>query len=138
MRWSQHATAPGLAIPGDAGFSRRSGHVDYQYSRSAALAACRCASYGSNMSEASTGREAPLHPWRPIPGPVDRESFFAAQARNRRATWRLGAVGVLAVLLMGIPLSVVVSPLVWAAFFLLNDIVNRITPTPDLLRRRMI
>jgi hypothetical protein len=28
----------------------------------------------------------------PIPGPADREHFLAAQARNRRATWRLSAL----------------------------------------------
>ncbi len=41
---------------------------------------------------------------------------------------------IVAVLLMGIPLSVVVSPLVWALVFLINDIANRFIPTPDLLR----
>src|SRR6266542_2107267 len=86
------------------------------------------------MPQTSAERGAPLQPWRPVPGPVDRESFFAAQARNRRATWRLAAVCIVAVLLMGIPLSVVVSPLVWALVFLINDIANRFIPTPDLLR----
>ena len=86
------------------------------------------------MSQPSTGRDPPVQPWRPIPGPVDRESFFAAQARNRRATWRLAAACLIAVLLMGIPLSVVVSPLVWTVFFVANDLVNRLVPTPDLLR----
>jgi Zn-dependent protease with chaperone function len=68
-----------------------------------------------------------------VPGPADREHFFAAQARNRRATWRLTALAVLGVLLMGVPMSVVISPLLYAAFFVLNDVVNLVVPTPNLL-----
>ncbi len=68
-----------------------------------------------------------------VPGPADREHFLAAQARNRRATWRLTALAPLAVVLMGVPMSVVISPLVYAALFVLNDAVNLVVPTPDLL-----
>jgi len=52
---------------------------------------------------------------RPIPGPVDREDFFAAQARNRRAAWQLAAVSWLAIALMAIPLAMVVSPPLFGA-----------------------
>jgi Zn-dependent protease with chaperone function len=68
-----------------------------------------------------------------IPGPVDRESFFAAQARNRRTTWRLTAVCCLAVLLLGVPLSAVLSPLIYGMVFLGADFLNLLRPTPDLL-----
>jgi Zn-dependent protease with chaperone function len=67
-----------------------------------------------------------------IPGPADRESFFAAQARNRRATWRLTALCILAVLILGVPLSAVISPLLYGAAFLTADAVNLATPVPDL------
>jgi Zn-dependent protease with chaperone function len=68
---------------------------------------------------------------------VDRESFFAAQARNRRATWRLTAMCVVAVLILGLPLSAVLSPLIYGAFFLGVDVVNLVKPTPNLLERAL-
>jgi Zn-dependent protease with chaperone function len=68
-----------------------------------------------------------------VPGPADREQFFAAQARNRRAAWRLAALTALAVALMGVPMSAVISPLVYATLFVLNDLVALAFPTADLL-----
>ncbi len=59
--------------------------------------------------------------------------FFAAQWRHRRATWRLSAASAVSVALMGLPLSVVVSPLILAVVFVLNDLIDLATPTPDLL-----
>ncbi len=53
-------------------------------------------------------------PWRPIPGPVDRESFEDAQRRHRRSSWRWTIACAAAVALMGVPLSAVISPLVVA------------------------
>jgi Zn-dependent protease with chaperone function len=64
-----------------------------------------------------------------VPGPADREHFFAAQARNRRATWRLTALCLLGVALMGIPMSAVVTPLVYVGVVLLTDLVNLVVPT---------
>lgn len=68
-------------------------------------------------------------PWRSVPGPADRESFFAAQARNRRATWRLTGLCRLGVALMGIPMSAVITPLVFAALFLSADMAHLLWPT---------
>jgi Zn-dependent protease with chaperone function len=73
----------------------------------------------------------PHDEWAPIPGPVDRESFYAAQLRNRRATWRLTALCALAVLVMGIPLSAVLSPLLYGLTFLGLDVANLVHPMPD-------
>jgi Zn-dependent protease with chaperone function len=70
----------------------------------------------------------------PIPGPADREHFFAAQARNRRAAGRLTALAALGVALMGVPMSAVISPLVYAALLILIDLVNLVIPGADLLR----
>jgi Zn-dependent protease with chaperone function len=68
-----------------------------------------------------------------VPGPADREHFFAAQARNRRATWRLTALCFLGVVLMGIPMSAVITPLVYVGVVLLADLVNLVAPTLDPL-----
>ena len=69
----------------------------------------------------------------PISGPADRELFFAAQARNRRAVWRLTALAALGVALMGVPMSAVISPLVYTAVIILNDVVSLVVPAADLL-----
>ena len=67
-------------------------------------------------------------PWRPVPGPADRETFFAAQARNRRTTWRLTALCLMGVALMGIPISAILTPLLLAALFLIGDLVILLLP----------
>jgi len=72
--------------------------------------------------------------YAPVPGPVDRESFFAAQARNRRTSWRLTALCVLGVLILGIPLSTVLGPLFYGAAVLAVDGANFFTPLPDPVR----
>jgi len=66
----------------------------------------------------------------PMIGPRDRESFFEAQRRNRRATWRLSAVAVIATVVMGIPLALTVTPLLYAAALIIADIVSIWTPLP--------
>lgn len=62
--------------------------------------------------------------------PRDRESFFDAQRRNRRATWRLAFLCVLAVLVMGIPLALIVTPFLYAVTLLAADILNLLSPLP--------
>ena len=80
-----------------------------------------------------TATGASLGVMPPIPGPADRELFFAAQARNRRAAGRLTALAALGVALMGVPMSAVISPLVYAAVIILNDLVSLLVPAADLL-----
>ena len=63
-------------------------------------------------------------------GPRDRESFFEAQRRNRRATWRLSAVAVIATVVMGIPLALTITPLLYAAALIVADSVSIWTPLP--------
>jgi len=60
----------------------------------------------------------------------DRENFFDAQRRNRRATWRLAALCVAAVATMGVPLALLVTPLVYAVVLIVADIVNVFSPLP--------
>ena len=67
----------------------------------------------------------------PVPGPVDRESFFEAQRRHRRATWRLSTVCVAAVAIMGIPLSLVLTPVLYALVLLLAHLADLVAPIPE-------
>lgn len=53
-------------------------------------------------------------------GPADRESFFAAQRRYRRQTWRLVVFCYLAAVLGCIPASIVLSPMLFAVLLLLG------------------
>ena len=68
--------------------------------------------------------------------PRERESFFEAQSRNRRATWRLGALCVVAVVVMGIPLALLVTPLVYAVVLIVADIVNLFWALPQAFWRQ--
>jgi len=65
--------------------------------------------------------------------PRDRESFLDAQRCNRRATWRLSALCVLAVVVMGIPLALIVTPLIYAVALIVADIINIFSPIPPAL-----
>jgi Zn-dependent protease with chaperone function len=67
-----------------------------------------------------------------ISGPSDRESFFEAQARNRRATWRLSVVCGLAAVILGIPLALTITPLLYAAALIVADFVSLWTPLPPI------
>jgi Zn-dependent protease with chaperone function len=62
--------------------------------------------------------------------PRDPETFFRAQKRNRRATWRMSALGIFAAFIMGIPLTLVLTPLVYAVTLIVADIVNQFSPLP--------
>jgi Zn-dependent protease with chaperone function len=58
------------------------------------------------------------------------ETFFDAQRRNRRATWRISFLSGVAALLMGVPLTLVLTPLAYAATLIVADIVNYFSPLP--------
>jgi Zn-dependent protease with chaperone function len=74
--------------------------------------------------------EAAPRPFNPTLGPVDRESFFDAQRRNRRATWRLSAACALAAIVTGIPLSLVLTPVFFAVVLLGTRLVSLVVPVP--------
>ncbi len=63
-------------------------------------------------------------------GPVNPETFFAAQKRNRRATWRMSALCTFAAFIMGIPLTLVLTPLFYAGTLIVAEIVNHFSPLP--------
>jgi Zn-dependent protease with chaperone function len=60
----------------------------------------------------------------------DPETFFRAQKRNRRATWRMSALGVFAAVIMGIPLTLALTPLLYAVTLVGADIINQFSPLP--------
>jgi Zn-dependent protease with chaperone function len=62
--------------------------------------------------------------------PRDRESFLDAQRRNRHATWRLSAVCVLAAIAIGIPLALIITPLLYAVALIVADIISYFSPLP--------
>ncbi|MGH7966156.1 MAG: M48 family metalloprotease [Candidatus Binatia bacterium] len=69
-----------------------------------------------------------------LPGPIDRVSFFEEQKRNRRATWRLAAACGLAIIVMGIPLCIVLTPLLYALSLIVIHTVNLFTPIPAVMQ----
>src|SRR5215467_9557262 len=60
------------------------------------------------------------------------ETFFKAQKRNRRATWRMTALSGFAAFVMGVPLTLVLTPLLYAATLVVADIINSFSPLPPL------
>jgi len=64
---------------------------------------------------------------------LERRTFYEMQRRHRRSGWRFTALSALAVLCLGVPLSVVVSPFVLATGLIANDLANLVVPTPDLV-----
>jgi Zn-dependent protease with chaperone function len=61
-----------------------------------------------------------------------RETFADAQGRHRRAERAAFAACLTAVVVVGLPLAVVVSPLVIAVVVLATDVLNLAVPVPDL------
>jgi Zn-dependent protease with chaperone function len=71
--------------------------------------------------------------YAPVLGPADRESFFAAQRRHRRATWRLTAGSAITAIVTGIPLSLIVTPVLFAVILILTRLVHIVVPVPDAI-----
>jgi Zn-dependent protease with chaperone function len=63
----------------------------------------------------------------PPRGPRDRDSFFDAQKRNRRATWRMSGLAVMSALVMGLPLTLILTPLIYAVALIVTQIVSYLT-----------
>jgi Zn-dependent protease with chaperone function len=58
------------------------------------------------------------------------ETFFKAQKRNRRATWRMSALSGFAAFIMGVPLTLILTPLLYAVALVVADIINSFSPLP--------
>ena len=63
----------------------------------------------------------------------ERESFFAAIARHRRAAWQVSAVAAVGIAILAFVVATLTSPLFYALIGLLLDVINLFVPTPDLL-----
>ena len=68
-------------------------------------------------------------------GPLNPETFFAAQKRNRRATWRMSALCTFAAFIMGIPLTLVLTPLLYTLGMMVLETINHFSPQPELLQQ---
>jgi Zn-dependent protease with chaperone function len=66
-----------------------------------------------------------------------RVPFFEEQARNRRATWRLAAASAASVVVMGVPVSLVISPLVYGVGLIAAECVHLVHPLPDSITSRL-
>lgn len=65
--------------------------------------------------------------------PAERESFFAAIERHRRACWRVSAVSVIAVSLATFIVGVLTAPLFYALLILIFDVAGLFSPAvPNL------
>lgn len=63
----------------------------------------------------------------------ERESFFAAVARHRRAAWQVTAACSMAALMLALVAAVLMAPLFYGAIGLAFDAANLARPVPDLL-----
>jgi Zn-dependent protease with chaperone function len=63
----------------------------------------------------------------------ERESFFAAIARHRRAAWQVSAVAAVCIAILAFVVATLTSPLFYALIGLLLDVINLFVPMPDLL-----
>lgn len=66
--------------------------------------------------------------------PQERESFFAAISRNRRAAWRITAVTGFCALVVALVVAILMSPIYYAAIGLLLDVANWFVRTPDVIK----
>jgi len=64
---------------------------------------------------------------------AERESFFDAIARHRRASWRITFVCAFAVIVLTLVIAALLSPLLICALGLAVDAINLIVPMPDVL-----
>lgn len=63
----------------------------------------------------------------------ERESFFTAIERNRRASWQVAVAAGFAAVVIAIIVASLMSPLLYGVAGLLLDLINLFTPAPDLL-----
>ncbi|HJU64167.1 MAG TPA: M48 family metalloprotease [Gemmatimonadaceae bacterium] len=68
--------------------------------------------------------------YAPVVGPADRVHFLDEQRSNRRKSWRFSLLAVLAVAVTGIPIGILVTPLVFTVALIIAHIVNLIAPVP--------
>src|SRR5688572_9169901 len=67
----------------------------------------------------------------------ERESFLDAIARRRAAAWRVTAASALTLAGSALVVALLSAPLWYAAFGLIADLLNLVTPTPNVLGNLM-
>jgi Zn-dependent protease with chaperone function len=65
--------------------------------------------------------------------PGERESFFAAIERHRRAAWRVSVASAVSALLLALVVAVLLAPLLYCVVGLILDLINLAIPMPNLL-----
>lgn len=65
--------------------------------------------------------------------PGERETFFAAVERHRRAAWRVSVVSGVCAVLLALVVSVLLAPLLYCVIGIVLDLVNLVIPMPNLL-----
>jgi Zn-dependent protease with chaperone function len=84
----------------------------------------------TNLSAApATGSAASWAAWTP----AERESFFDAIARHRRAAWRVTFVSRITNLAVTLIVAILMCPLFYGTLALLLDLLNLVIPAPDLV-----
>jgi len=73
-----------------------------------------------------------LH-WAARWSPEERESFFTAIERNRRASWQVGAVASGAAIVIALIVASLMAPLLYGAIGLSLDLINLLIPMPDVI-----
>ena len=81
---------------------------------------------------AADPRAAPAASWAAWT-PAERESFFDAIARHRRAAWRVTFASRVINLAVALIVAVLMSPLFYGALALLLDLLNLAFPAPNLV-----
>jgi Zn-dependent protease with chaperone function len=66
--------------------------------------------------------------------PQERESFFAAIERHRRAAWQVTAISRLCALIVALVIATLMSPLLYGLIGIALDVVNWVIRTPDLIK----
>jgi Zn-dependent protease with chaperone function len=74
-----------------------------------------------------------LRPWTP----QERETFFAAIERHRRAVWQVGAASQACIFVLGLIVAILLCPLFYAVLALVLDTINLVVPMPDLMKSIM-
>jgi Zn-dependent protease with chaperone function len=81
------------------------------------------------VSQAGAQNEVGWKSW----SPAQRESFFDAISRHRRAAWRVTFASRVVNLLVALIVAILMAPLFYCALALALDVVNLITPVPNFV-----
>ncbi len=96
-----------------------------------AIDAARAASMGTATARPIQAEERGWVPWTA----AERESFFDAIARHRRASWRITCACVFAIGVLALVMAVMLSPLLVSLIALVVDVINIVVPMPNVFGR---